>query len=230
MDTLRQIDLNQTAPPTGPANTLSQVLFSNDENTLFTIIKGNGNKNSTVSLAAYPVNSDTCGTASVSQQGTTSFLNGTSIIFGTTTIPNSNNLLVTDAIVGAFVVSVDPSSGIATVVDEDIIAGQKATCWVTISPATNTAFVTDVLVDRLVELSLTDASVVGSPIDLSANGDPGLVDIRAAGQFLYALSPGNGTTVPAVTVVDVFSRQQVQHYELADLGMSNASEGMALLV
>lgn len=230
MDTLRQIDLNQTTPPTGPANTLSQVFFSNDETILFTIIKGNGNKNSTGSLGAFSVNSDACGTASVSRQGTTSFLNGTSIVFGSMTIPNSNNLFVTDATFGALVLSVNPLSELATVVDESTIAGQKATCWVTISPATNTAFVTDVLVDRLVELSLTDASVIGSPIDLSANGDPGLVDIQAAGNFLYALSPGNGTTMPAVTVVNVFSRQQVQHFELADLGMSNVSEGMALRV
>ena len=229
MDALRQIDLNQTAPPTGPADTISQVFFSNDQTILFTTVKGDPTKNNTGFLGAYPVSGGTCGPASVGQQVTKSAFNGTALLFGSTTIPYSNNIFVTDATFGALVLSINPQTEIATIAGKGVIAGQQATCWVTISPVTHTAFVTDVLSDRLVEMSLTDASVIGSPIDLSANGDPGLVDIKAAGRFLYALAPGTGTTVPAVTVVDVLSRQQVQHFTLGDFGMSNVSEGLALL-
>ena len=102
-----------------------------------------------------------------------------------------------------------------------------ATCWVAISPRTNTAFVTDVGSDRLVEMSVTGADVLGR-IDLSANGDPGLIDLRAAGDFVYALSPGNGTTQSAVTVVDVLSKGQVQHFQLQSLGVTKSAQGMAI--
>jgi hypothetical protein len=74
---------------------------------------------------------------------------------------------------------------------------------------------------------LADASIQGE-IDLSANGDPGLIDIRAAGDFVYALSPGNGTTQAAVTVVDAVSKKQVQHLQLQDLGVGKNAMGMAV--
>ncbi|PTN52983.1 hypothetical protein C9J98_18000 [Stenotrophomonas panacihumi] len=104
--------------------------------------------------------------------------------------------------------------------------GQKATCWATVSNATNTAFVTDVATTRLVEMSVTDASIVGQ-IDLT-NGDPGLIDLKAAGNFIYALSPGNGTTPAAVTVVNAVNKTQVQHLRLRHQVSKNA-QGMAVL-
>jgi DNA-binding beta-propeller fold protein YncE len=107
------------------------------------------------------------------------------------TIPGSNNLFVTDASFGGAVL--DIKGNVATVKGKGVNDGQKATCWVAISTATKTAFVADVASHRLVEMSTTDATILGQ-IDLGANGDPGLVDLTAAGKFVYALSPGNGTT------------------------------------
>jgi hypothetical protein len=82
-------------------------------------------------------------------------------------------------------------------------------------------------------MSLTDASII-STIDLSANGDPGLIDLSAAGNFVYALSPGNGTTVAAVSVVDVSAGQgqgkAVQHFELGELGVGKNAQGMAVFL
>ena len=134
---------------------------------------------------------------------------------------------MTDASFGGAVLSVD-GRGTGTVVGKGVVEGQKATCWAAVSPATDTAFVTDVAANRLVEMSLTDAGIVGQ-IDLSANGDPGLIDLRAAGKFVYALSPGNGTTPAAVTVVDALSKQQVQHFQLQALGVGKNAQGLALL-
>ena len=235
MDGLRVIDLQQTTPPVGPTNTVSQVFFSNDENTLFSTVKGDPAQNNTGFLASFQVQAKANGllfgaaAAAVSAQGTASSPDGTAVLFGSSTIPGSTDLFVTDASFGAAVLSVDPATGAATVKGKTALDGQKATCWAAVSPATNTAFVTDVGVNRVVEMSLADASVVAT-VDLSANGDPGLIDLKVAGNFLYALSPGDGTTQPAVTVLDVTSKQQVQHAELQALGVGKNAQGMAVLV
>ncbi|RFU80131.1 hypothetical protein TARUN_2094 [Trichoderma arundinaceum] len=231
MDQLRPVGLKQTTPPVGPTSTISQVFFSGDEETLFAAVKGNPATNTTGVLGIFSVEEPCDGHAavSVSENGKLTSVDGTIVLFGSSTIQGSSDLFVTDAAFGAAVLSVDVETGAATVKSKATIEGQKATCWVAISPETNTAFVTDVALNRVVELSLTDASIQ-SVTDLSANGDPGLIDLRAAGSFVYALSPGNGTTLPAVTVIDARSKKQVQHFQLKGLDASKNAQGMAILV
>lgn len=229
MDSLRPIDLQQTTPPVGPTNTVSQVFFSDDQNTLFTTVKGDPAKNMTGFLKSFPVARSCSGQAFVNQQGSMSSPPGTAVLFGSSTIPGSTDLFVTDASFGAAVLSIDSQTGVATVKGKGTIDGQKATCWVAVSPQTKSAFVTDVAINRVVEMSLRDASIQQT-IDLSANGDPGLIDLKAAGGFLYALSPGNGTTKPAITVIDLDCKKQVQHFELQDLGVGKNAQGIAILI
>jgi len=113
------------------------------------------------------------------------------------------------------------------------LSDQKATCWATISTLTNTAFVTDVAINRIVEMSLKDASVV-SVIDLSKEKvsakDPGLIDLRAAGEFVFALSPGNGSTMASISVVNILSKRLVQHATLGGIGVGSMAMGMAILM
>ncbi|KAM0273144.1 hypothetical protein ACHAQH_008464 [Verticillium albo-atrum] len=231
MDELRPFDLKQTTPPVGPTNTVSQVFFSDDQNTLFTTVKGDPTKNNTGFLSSFSVDATTemgCA-AVVSQQDKQSSPEGTAVLFGSSVIPGSTDLFVTDASFGGAVLSVAANSGAATVKGKGAVDGQAATCWATVSPATGTAFVTDVGKNRLVEMSVEDAKIVGE-IDLSANGDPGLIDLRASGKFIYALSPGNETTQAAVTVVDAMSKKQVQHFELGAMGAGKNAMGMAVLI
>ncbi|KAK7419295.1 hypothetical protein QQX98_003447 [Neonectria punicea] len=232
MDNLRPFDLKQTTPPVGPFNTVSHVFFSNDEESLYVTVKGTPPQNQTGFMAVFPVETcgegaDSAGVASLSQQAVKSSPKGTAVLFGSSTIPGSQDIFVTDASFGGAVLSLDSETDIATVKAKAAISGQKATCWVTISSATKSAFVTDVAANRLVEMSLTDASIQGT-IDLTANSDPGLVDLSAAGNFIYALSPGNGTSDAAVTVVDAVRKVQVQHFDLKELGGSKNSQGMAV--
>ncbi|KAF7557962.1 hypothetical protein G7Z17_g247 [Cylindrodendrum hubeiense] len=227
MDALRPFDLKQTTPPVGPLNTVSQVFFSEDQNTLFVTVKGDPTKGNTGFLASFPVKYTSKG-AVISKNGIRSSPAGTAVLFGSSPIAGSRDIFVTDASFGGAVLSFN-SVGVASVKGKAAIDGQKATCWSTISPETNTAFVTDVATNRLVEMSLEDASII-SKIDLSANGDPGMIDLRAAGNFIYALSPGNGTTNPAVTVVHATKKVQVQHFELQGLGASNRAQGVAVLL
>ncbi|KAI9158084.1 hypothetical protein HJFPF1_06073 [Paramyrothecium foliicola] len=230
MDALRPFDLKQSTPPVGPTNTVSQVFFSDDQNTLFATVKGDPPKNNTGFLASFAVEGDSsCESdmAAVSVQEMQSSPEGTAVLFGSAAIPDTNDIFVTDASFGAAVLSIDATTGAAMVKGRGAVEGQVATCWAAISPATDTAFVTDVAMNRLVEMSVEDASVISS-IDLSANGDPGLIDLRASGSFVYALSPGNGETEAAVTVVDVMMKKEVQHLRLAEFGLGKNAMGMAV--
>ncbi|CAN9096591.1 hypothetical protein CC77DRAFT_570286 [Alternaria alternata] len=231
MDELRSFDLGQSTPPVGPLNTVSQTFFSSDESALFTTVKGDPTVNNTGFLSTYSVQASN-GAATLSKKDVRSSPNGTAVLFGSATLSNDpSTLFVTDASFGATVLSID-SKGQATVKGKQAIDGQAATCWATISDATNSAFVTDVGVNRVVEMSLDDASII-KQLDLSANGDPGLIDLRAAGDFVYALSPGNGTTAAAIMVLDVSggqgSMKQVQHFDLSGMAGKNA-QGMAVLM
>ncbi|KAI0454232.1 hypothetical protein F5B21DRAFT_245536 [Xylaria acuta] len=234
MDDLRAFDIGQTTPPVGPTNTVSHVFFSEDESTVFTTVKGDPATNKTGFLAAFPViaQSDCEARASVDQQGMRSSPAGTAVLFGTSIISGTDNLFATDASFGAAVLTsggVDVARAAFTVKGKGVIDGQSATCWSVISPATKTAFVTDVGVNRLVEMSLEDASIKNT-IDLTKNGDPGLIDLRAAGNLVYALSPGNGTTLAAITVVDAVTKKQVQHFQLEGIAFGKNAQGMAMLL
>ncbi|KAM0351174.1 hypothetical protein ACHAPU_002959 [Fusarium lateritium] len=230
MDELRAIDLGQTTPPVGPTNTVSQVLFSEDESMLFTMVKGDPAVNNTGFISVANVEMAN-GVAAVSKKDARSSPEGTAVLFGSQIIPGTSKVFATDASFGAAILDVDPNSCEAKTAAKGTVEGQAATCWVAISPATKSAFVTDVGKNRVVEMSLEDASVV-SELDLTCNGDPGLIDLAASGNFLYALSPGNGTTQAAVTVLDVSggsgSAKMVQHFELAGMA-KNTAMGMKVM-
>ncbi|KAI0965061.1 hypothetical protein F4678DRAFT_454058 [Xylaria arbuscula] len=235
MDDLRVFDIGQTTPPVGPTGTVSHAFFSEDESTLFTTVKGLPTQNRTGFLAAFAVGTSDCEAgASVNKEGMRSTPAGTAVLFGSSTIPGSDDLFVTDASFGGAVLANGGGSENAalkafSVKGKGVVNGQSATCWVAISPATNTAFVTDVGVNRLVEMSLQDASIK-KVIDLSANGDPGLIDLKAAGYLVYALSPGNGSMPAAITVVDAVTKQQVQHFQLDGVPFGKSAQGMAILL
>jgi hypothetical protein len=245
MDALRPFDLKQSDPPVGPTNTVSQTFFSEDETMLYTMVKGNPMVNNTGFLSVFPIeggkanNSTACGSAMpgtsiVSMKETRSSPNGTAVLFGSQNIPGSNppQIFATDASFGAGILTLD-SAMTATLSAQQALLDQKATCWSTISPLTKTAFVTDVGINRIVEMSLEDASIV-STIDLSKEvssaEDPGLIDLRAAGSFVYALSPGNGTSMAAISVVDIVSKKLVQHATLGGIGVGSTAMGMAVLM
>jgi hypothetical protein len=232
MDALRPFDIGQSTPPVGPTNTVSHAFFSADETALLTTVKGDPTVNNTGFLSVFPVEkSRRSGTTRLSTTDTRSSPAGTAVLFGSSTIPGrTDTIFVTDASFGAAVLSLDSTSQ-ASVVGAQPIEGQTATCWATVSGTTNSAFVTDVGVNRVVEMSLDDASII-SELDLSANGDPGLIDLQAAGSFVYALAPGNGTMEAAVTVLDVSggpgSMKHIQHFRLEGIAGAK-SQGMAVM-
>ena len=213
--------LKQTTPPVGPTNTISQVLFNQDESMVMTTVKGDPAKNNTGFLSMLPINNG-CPAA----RDTRSSPAGTAVLFGTAPIPGTSNLLATDASFGAATIS---TTGTPKVVAKAAVAGQKATCWAAISPQTNTAFVTDVGVNRIVEVDPTSGKILQSTNLPNAN--PGMIDLVAAGKMVYALSPGDGKkTKAAVAVMDVSQRpaKQVQNFEPKVAGASSQGLTAAL--
>lgn len=232
MDYLRKFDINQSTPPVGPTNTVSHTFFSNDESMLFTTVKGDPSVNNTGFLSVFPVKTNRYEGSTLSKEDVRSSPKGTAVLFGSAPIPKSrNSLFVTDASFGAAVLFLDGHNK-ASLGRAQAIDGQRATCWATISEVTNSVFVTDVGVNRVVEMSLKDATII-SQLDLSTNGDTGLIDLKSAGNFVYALSPGNSTTDAAITVLDISggqgSMKMAQHFDLAGIAGST-TQGMAVKI
>lgn len=231
MDDLRDFDLQQTTPPVGPTNTVSQVFFSDDENSLFATVKGDPEKNNTGFLAEFPVqeqeSEDDC-EASVSRNGTQKSPEGTAVLFGAQPIPRTSNIFSTDASFGAAVLSVKDQNN-PSVVGKQKIDGQKATCWVTISKLTKTAFVTDVGSPRIVEMSLTDAKILGQ-IDLKSTGIKGMIDLKASGKFMYALAPDAKKSQVMVLDLQGGSKnaKKVQSFDVSKFTGASA-QGMVIL-
>ncbi|KAG0650312.1 hypothetical protein D0Z07_3218 [Hyphodiscus hymeniophilus] len=217
---LRPFSLNQTTPPTGPFNTVSQTFFNADSSALLTTVKGTPALNTTGFLSVFPVSNGAVGKRDVRSSPM-----GTAVLFGTALLPDSTNIFVTDASFGSATLSLS-SANIASVSASTKIAGQAATCWATFSDVTGTAFVTDVGVNRLVEVDTITGQLVN---ELSLdNGNPGMIDLVSKGNFVYALSPGNSTTKAAVAVFDVSAgrgmAKAVQNFVLE--GVADSAQGM----
>ncbi|KAF4621516.1 hypothetical protein G7Y89_g14558 [Cudoniella acicularis] len=215
---VRPFNINQTTPPAGPENTVSQTFFNEDSTALLTTVKGNPAVNNTGFLSIFPVVNNT-----VSTNEARSSPNGTAVLFGTALIPNSKNVFVTDASFGSATLAIS-SKNIATVKASTKILDQKATCWAAISDLTKTAFVTDVANNHLVEIDVNNGNLIKELN--STNGNPGMIDLVSAGKFIYALSPGNATVASAVTVFDVSggrgTAKEVQNFKPAGVTSKNS--------
>ena len=226
MDSLRPFELKQTTPPVGPTNSVADTFFNNDETALITTVKGDPTVNNTGFMSVFPVSKD-CGVATTDTRSSPS---GTAVLFGSVNIPGTNSVFATDASFGALVMDVSTGNHSAAAGAIGKIADQGATCWATISSATGTGFVTDVKVNHLVEMDLGTMGIVKS-LNLT-NGNPGMIDLEAAGNFIYALSPGNGNVSAAVAVFDVSrgrgSAAQIQNFN--PVGVGKNAQGMAALM
>ncbi|KAF2500937.1 hypothetical protein BU16DRAFT_546384 [Lophium mytilinum] len=218
-DTLREFDLAQTTPPAGPLATVSQTFFSADGSQLLTTVKGAPPLNTTGYVSSFPF-----AQGKVGMKDTRSSPAGTAVLFGVAKIPGTNDVLIADAAFGA-VITTTSAAGVTSVVGDEklVIQGQMATCWAGWSEASGSGFVTDVLVNRLVEV--TREGRLGRVFE-SGNGNGGYIDLVAVGSFVYALAPGD---VAHVTVFDVVSGGKIGEVENFRVeGVGKAAQGMAV--
>jgi hypothetical protein len=228
-DALRPFHLNQTTPATGPPNTLSHVLFNTDSTALYALVKGDGTPENPGFISVFPVQYG-CkpkSAAQVSLDGIRSSPAGTGLLFGAAIVPSSGLLFATDPGFGVSILEVNKQTHTAISRANTKIPDQSATCWAAYSPKSSSVFVTDVNVNRLVEVDAEDGKVLS--IANLPTEDPGLVDLWVVGNFLYALSPGNGTTDAAVVVYDFDTENLVQRVSLEHLGAGPSAMGMAYI-
>ncbi|KAI1836862.1 hypothetical protein DTO006G1_5752 [Penicillium roqueforti] len=224
MDQVIDIELHQTTPPVGPTNTVARVFFAANDTRLITTVKGDPSAGKAGFVSVLPFK-DSCSSVFESHDIRSS-PPSTAVLFGGVEIPGTSDLFITNASFGATVLILDDVTDEVSLKHKITIEGQKATCWATYSPLRESVFLTDAASNRLVEVR-NDGSKILTILDLR-NGDHGLTDVRAIGHYVYALSPGNGTKVAAITVVDSFDGRQIQHFELDKLGAGQRSQGLAI--
>ena len=194
-DVIRPFTLNQSDPPIGPLNGLAQVLFTADSNELIAVVKGNGTVTKPSYFKTYSVDWKT---RKVSHHGRIIDKGKTGIAFVVALIPNTEKLLVSTVSFGATIVDID-NLGVPVAITN--ITDQAATCWATVSDFTGTGFVDDVIVPQLTEVDLSTGVILKElPIDSDGQG---LIDLKAVGTKVYALSPGSGIRPAALLVFDI---------------------------
>ncbi|KAI0777134.1 hypothetical protein BC629DRAFT_1594837 [Irpex lacteus] len=155
-NTYRPLNFPVVTPPTGPLDTLTQVLFNEDDSKLIAVAKGH--PGAPGFFAIWDVNAD--GTLS---ENFTKLAppTGGAVPFGVSLIPGSNALLATDPVVGAEVVDLSgvssnttgtlSSSSKSSLVN---VTGQGAVCWSAHSTKTGNFYVTDIINAQVTEISV----------------------------------------------------------------------------
>lgn len=159
--TKRDLRINQTTPATGPAGSLSHVIFSEDGKQLVASVKGI--PPTPGFLAVWDVQSD--GSLSEKFQRLAPEKGGL-LPFSMTAIPGKNAILATDAGLGFDIFDMSRNGGAKgnnTKSSANEIKGQKATCWSSFSPKTNNFYLTDIGTSLVTEVNL-DHNLKGSII------------------------------------------------------------------
>ena len=231
-DTLRNLPITRPLPGFGPTDGVGQVLFTPDESQLLTMIKGGVPQTYTGYLSVFPVQQGLLGPASTEVRNSP---NGTIVLFSGEFIPGSTNLIYSDAAYGGGILSYDPATSLAKVTAQLAIPDQFATCWSIISPRSQTAYLTDVRINHLVEMDITTGAMVKDYHPANPAGVVGFSDLAAGGDFIYA----NSAAVPGQQVdayVQVFdvsggrgSSKLVQQFKL-NAGVGANAQGMQVLM
>ena len=214
---LTSIPFNQTTPPVGPLNGISDIMFSEGSKELLVFVKG-AMPGSSGHISVYSMK--TPNPIPVNSSPSTS-----NLYFGATQVPETNRFVATDAGFGYVLLDLQ-NNGSMTNIATTNITDQMASCWVAYSPASHTAFVTDPHVDHLVEADVRDGSIVRD--FFPENGNSGMIDLAALGDKLYALAPTEGK----VAVFDVSggrgSAKAVQNFDVSSLGVGKSAQGMVV--
>lgn len=210
-NTVRSLKLNQTTPATGPAGSVSHVVFSEDNKQLVASVKGVPPQPGF--LAVWDVAQD----GSLSQDfKAVAPQKGGLLPFSMTIIPGKNAILATDAGVGFDIF--DFSGGAANKSSVVPINGQGATCWSSFSPKTGNFFLTDIETSKVTEVNV-DPNLKGTIVQQYAQGNgSGTIDNDVATvankDFMYVLS-ANATRVDVLSLNAPGQAQNIQKLDIA---------------
>jgi hypothetical protein len=200
-NTVRSLNLNQTTPATGPAGSVSHIIFNEDNTQLIASVKGVPPTPGI--FAVWDIASD----GSLSQDFTAvTPAKGGLLPFSMTVIKGKNAILATDAGLGVDIVdfSGGVTAGVAAGASSGLpISGQGATCWSSFSPQTGNFYVTDIETSEVTEVNVDDnlkpSIVTQYP---QGNGTATIDnDIATVGQndFMFIMA-SNATAVKVLTL------------------------------
>jgi hypothetical protein len=213
-NSMRQLGLNQTTPPSGPANTPSQILFSDDGKRLFASVKGA--PDAPGFIAAWNVNED--GSLSENFEKNTP-KDGGALPFSMTLVRGADAILNTDPALGFSVydfkgdVKADSDKGVK-------IDGQGAACWSEFSDVTKNYYITDIMTSQLTEVQINPETLEAQVVKQypqpkgSSTIDNEIVTVGDK-DFIYIMSPGT-MRIEALALVGPGDAQPIQSFDIAE--------------
>jgi len=200
-NTVRSLKLNQTTPATGPAGSVSHVIFSEDNTQLIASVKGVPPTPGI--FAVWDIAAD--GSLSEDFKAVQPAKGGL-LPFSMTVIPGKNSILATDAGLGVDIVDLSggAADGVAAGKSSGLaIDGQGATCWSSFSPKTGNFYVTDIETSQITEINVDD-NLKPSIVTQYAQGNGTATidnDIATVGQndFMFVLA-ANATQVKVLSL------------------------------
>jgi len=211
INTQRNLKVNQTTPPSGPAGSMSHVLFSEDGTQLFAAVKG------------VPPTPGFIATFDVAQDGSLSSdfvastpASGGALPFGMTNIPGTKALLSTDAAIGYTIFDFSKGSNATNAAFP--IEGQGATCWVAHSSKTGNFYTTDLGTSIVTEVNVDEnlnSTIVAQYPQGAGTGsvDDDIASING-NDFLYVLL-ANATTITVTSLDAPGKTTSVQKFDVA---------------
>lgn len=218
------LGLNQTTPPTGPANTASDILFNQDSSAVMVSVKGDP-KAAPGFVASFPLDQNN----QLSAQPIKTTPNGGVLPFSMTLIPGTNALLATDAGVGVDVFNFANGANQAGSTSVTPIQGQGATCWSDFSKRTNTFFTSDIMTSKITEVavdkqSMTAAIVKQYPMGVTDNTIDLAVGAQQKNDFLYVNAAGS----QHINVMALNKEGAATMLQTFDVGKAAAAKGVQL--
>jgi hypothetical protein len=153
-DSWRSLNIQQVTPPTGPLNTTSDIIFSEDQQNLVVAVKGDPTTQFPGFLAVWTVGSDQSLSAIYSRVELPA---GSILPFSLTVIPGQNAIFGADAAVGTVVydfVNGTTSAAASPRTATLAIQGQGTTCWSAYSNGTGNFYVSDDTSNLVSEVSV----------------------------------------------------------------------------
>lgn len=215
---LRSILLNQSTPPVGPPNTVSDLVFNPSQTALIATVKGDGTDPGYI--YAYPVYG-----GSISTTPTVSRPSQLLIDFSLSFIDDSK-AVITDPSYGASLVDISWDFKF-TVQTKIVIPGEGAICWSVYSPRFNTVYIIDAGTTNITLVDPQSGAKKGTVVlDAAHNG---AFDSQIDREFLYML---RGTPAVSVLSNDGLTHgvlpTEVQTLDLSALGSRQGWQGMAI--
>jgi len=180
--------LNATTPPSGPPNTVSHVLFSEDGSHLYASVKGTS-PSTPGFIATWQVASD--GSLSSTFKKTHPPFGDGYLPFGISNIPGSpNSIFVADPGLGATIYDL---SGQKPAFSPLNIEGQGSVCWIAYAESTKSYLVSDPTTNNIYEVSLDSANDPTLINTYGLQNQTAPTDLAVASvlgkEYLYILSP-----------------------------------------